>query len=274
MKEKTSILPLFLSLSMFSLIFLTSCNAKVQEEKMEENPLTIIMKKPQMESRNYDLILEASVNSNASIKSITFSSSDTSAIEIVKLNNTSVGLKKLKMFHGYVTIIAKSNDPFVDVQASCKIRCYNPIDTIGDLNYSVFSKQGEKIHGFVSENSNEIIFKTGLHYKCSIEIYTYFGDTSEPYEDGTMVKIEPEAMQIFRVSIQNALGNNTITSFMQNERYDGSGTTNVYFEFDCNEVIEGKKMVEVDNETALWDFYSYQEVTHLESDSLNQNYVI
>lgn len=218
-------------------------------------------------------IIEASVNSDATIQSIEFTSSRTDVIQVLYRNEKSATLKKLKQFEGYVYITAKSRDPFVSVSAQCKFRCYNPIVSLGDAGAIAF--QGDTRIGTLGSDIDEFILKRGLTYKGYIDITTYFGDFDEPNEGGTEVKIEPEAMQEFKNSIQTALGsNNPITSISQDEDYDGRGTTEFCFNFTCNEEFEGIRTVEVDGKTATWRFKKYVAVSSMQGINPDGVYVI
>ena len=235
--------------------------------------MQIRVKEGKLKNNGDQVIIEATVNSDASIKGVKFTSSNPEVIEVSQRGENAAALKKLKQFTGYVTITARSTDPFVNLEAQCKFRCYNPITAIGDANFIAY--QGEERIGTLGADTDEFILKKGLKYKTYVEITTRFGDCQDPYTDGTYVKIENEAMQEFKESIQTALGSkNVVTSVSQPEQYNGIGTTSFYFEFTCGEEFEGTRSIEVDGQRANWSFKRYVPVSSFTDFPQDEIYVI
>ncbi len=263
---------LFLPTAFSMMFFITSC-AK-ENAPLDVSPLQLEFKEGQFKYQGDEMILEATVNDNASVKSITFTSSDSTKVEVIKAGPLSCKVKKKKTFTGYVMITAKSDDPFVEISAQCKVRCYNYITNLGDMSYVPY-QGGSEVRALISEEVDNIILKQGLTYKCSMEIDTAFGDCEEPYNDGTQVKIESAAMTSLKASIQEALGSkNTITSFIQNESYNGIGTTYIKFEFTCQEVFDGTKKITTDGQQTGFTFHRYNAVTGIENFDTSEILVI
>lgn len=171
--------------------------------------------------------LSASVNADATVKSITFTSSDPEAISVTKVNSTSVKLTKLKDFEEFVTITATSDDPFVDLSATCSVRAYNHLTSIsGDMNV-FYTIDGIRY----SCDTDTFDLKTGITYSVSWAINTIFSkflDTEKYPSTNTYYLIEEEDMLGLKSTIQEVFGVNTISNFTQNS--NDSDVNNITFD--------------------------------------------
>lgn len=164
-----------------------------------------------------EFTITATINENATFQSVTFEVSNNEALETIKLTSNSITLKRVKDFEDYITVKVTSDDPFVNAEETCTIRCYNNFTGFVTINTSSISDgttSYTKLKAICAED--EFILKKGLNYSgkllCSSTFSYLNGENG--YDGNTRVLLEDDTMEDIK-SLLEDLFLNTITSFSQ-----------------------------------------------------------
>lgn len=157
-------------------------------------------------------ILSATLNEDATYKTVTFTSSDEEAIEIIPYGNSSCKLKKLKEFYDYVEITAVSNDPFVDFEATCLVRCYNKLREINGDVYWTAEYDGT---AFKCEKEDRFYLIQGAKYECEWYISSSFSAVDLDENPDTYTDIEDQDFEALKQMVQGTWGENELITFTQ-----------------------------------------------------------
>lgn len=208
-------------------------------------------------------ILSATLNEDATFKKVIFTSSDEEAISITPYGDSSCRLTKLKDFYDYVEITAVSNDPFVDVEATCLVRCYNKMINInGDLSWTA-EYNGQT---FKSEKDDTFYLIKGAKYECVWPTYSTFSQMYSDDHPDTYYDIEDQDFEALKQMTQGIWGENEIISFTQ---YFDEGLNMIEYSFIYEHEIsfvpgEYNNYYLSDDLCRQLFFYNYVAVTSLE----------
>lgn len=192
-----------------------------------------------------EIVLEAKTNADATFSSVSFTSSDPSAISITRKNATSVILKKLRDFEGLVTIQAKSDDPFIDLTKTCTVRCYNNFKSFDDL-YSGFIINNQNKY---LDNCDVIYLKEGTKTCVTLASSTLFSEKQE-LKTGTYTKIEDQDLENIKAQFTNFFkSSNPLLDFTQvdnspSSEDDESSQNEISFTIDYKtDIFNGKTSI-------------------------------
>ena len=234
-----------------------------------------------MKNNGEYFILQALVNENATIKSITFTSIDPTSVEVVKIDESSCKVIKLKDFLDTVTITVKPDDPFSKIVKECKVRCYNTFKSFNTFYANKIYDDEQVYKSFLSyHNEDEIYLRTGLTYECKFILETIFSYLNEDIYDvnDTFINIEEDDMNLFENEFQKILGNNPITSFTQNLSETSANTIVFTFTYlypiDFEGNVNKKETIEFDGNSYNINLKNYNEVEDIELNNNNLTIVI
>ncbi len=218
---------------------ISSQQEEIKEEIMVDNKII------KLKNIGDTCILKAEVDKNATVKSVTFYSSNEAAVQIIKNGTSSCILKKVSMFSGFITITAYSDDPYHTIFARCNVRSYNSVTDIQEFFATAIDTDGSIRDGLSTESgSDRIIIRNGLTYECGFDLFTYNGQNYLEHVSGTYYGIEEEDFLELKNSIQTMLGENELISFTNlsenTDQYEYSESHTIHFSFKFkNPIYEG-----------------------------------
>lgn len=196
-------------------------------------------KNVKMRKNGDTFVLSATVNEEATIKSVRFASDRPDCVSVTRKTENSATLTRLKQFTGIVKITAVSDDPFVDFKETCDVRCYNEFESFNDT-YS----------GFLINNSidkwfdeDEVILAENKTTRVLINITTAFGESDDVYNDGTYTNIEEYDMNIIKEEVTRMFAPNKIENFVQKDNPYSSSNRVTFDVFYKTDLFNGQSSV-------------------------------
>ena len=155
----------------------------------------------------------ATINKDATFQSVSFEVSSLDAMEIISKTDTSITLKRIADFEDYVTVTVRSDDPFVNEEETCTIRCYNNLTSFLGLfvkNVSDSSTTYPSLSRLCEED--EVILKSGLTYDMKLICESTFSylNGEDGYRGNTRVLLEDDILEDLKDVLANFFGNELI----------------------------------------------------------------
>lgn len=209
-----------------------------KESSIDEVVETGLNKKEIKFKNNGDtFVLSATVNQDATIKSVRFISDRSDCISITRKTENSVILKRIKEFTGVVKITAISEDPFSDFKAECYVRCYNAFKYFLD-SCSTFVVNDAPLKYL---DTDTVFLAKGKITRFALNLETAFSIYEDSQPEGTYTQIEDDDFVNLKNQIVEMFSPNRVYNITQEENGDGN---TIFFDIDYQtEIIENSSVV-------------------------------
>lgn len=209
--------------------------------------------------------LVANVNSDASIKGVTFESDRTDCVTVTRVSENSAKLTRIKEFTGLVIITVTSKDVFSNFKETCNVRCYNKLTSFNDT-YSGFMSEDSATTSF---DDVDVVYLNQSHTtEVCMNISSTFGEADIPYTDGTFTNIEEDDLNSIKAQVETIFAPNKIKNYRQTDNKDCSDNA-ILFEVDYKTDIIGSNKsksvtIECDGEKLILNLVKYVPVTSID----------